>query len=46
MLESEPPYPAHIPMLWSAGFNFGLVILAYVGLLVWISFGVAECPKK
>ena len=40
-----PPPPPPSPM-WQAGAHILLVVLAYAVLLVWVSFGPGECPKK
>ena len=32
--------------VWNAVSHLLLLVMAYVVLLVWVSFGAAECPKK
>ena len=38
---TPPAYP-----LWNAGVHVALVVLAYIMLTIWVSFGPNECPKK
>ena len=33
-------------LMWDMGFQLGLVVLCYIILVVWVSFGPAECPRQ